>query len=50
MSFWPPTSHSFATWPTRRLIKPDSVHPYARGSLVLAVYHELGEKVQASRI
>jgi len=28
------------------LIKPDSVHPYARGSLVLAVYHELGEKVQ----
>ncbi|MFI5459939.1 MAG: molybdate ABC transporter substrate-binding protein [Isosphaerales bacterium] len=29
------------------LIKPGSVHPYARGSLVLAVYHELGEKVHS---
>jgi molybdate transport system substrate-binding protein len=29
------------------LIKPDSVHPYARGSLVLAVYQELGETVQS---
>jgi molybdate transport system substrate-binding protein len=27
------------------LIRPESVHPYARGSLVLAVYHELGDKV-----
>jgi len=27
------------------LIKPDSVHRYARGSLVLAVYHELGDKI-----
>jgi len=29
------------------LIKPGSVHPYARGSLVLAVYHELGGKVHS---
>jgi molybdate transport system substrate-binding protein len=29
------------------LIKRDSVHSYARGSLVLAVYHELGEKVHS---
>jgi molybdate transport system substrate-binding protein len=27
------------------LIRPESVHPYARGSLVLAVYHELGDQV-----
>jgi molybdate transport system substrate-binding protein len=29
------------------LIKPDSVRPYARGSLVLAVYHTFGEQVRS---
>jgi molybdate transport system substrate-binding protein len=28
------------------LIRPESVHPYARGSLVLAVYHENGEQIR----
>jgi molybdate transport system substrate-binding protein len=28
------------------LIRPDSIHAYARGSLVLAVYHELGDRVR----
>ncbi len=28
------------------LIRPDSVQAYARGSLVLAVYHELGDRVR----
>src|SRR5262249_43539742 len=28
------------------LIRPESVHPYARGSLVLAVYHEFGDQVR----
>jgi molybdate transport system substrate-binding protein len=28
------------------LIRPESVHAYARGSLVLAVYHELGDQVR----
>ena len=28
-------------------IKPGSVSPYARGSLVLAVYHELGDRVHS---
>jgi molybdate transport system substrate-binding protein len=28
-----------------KFIRPDSVHPYARGSLVLAVYRELGQTV-----
>jgi molybdate transport system substrate-binding protein len=28
-------------------IKPDSMHRYARGSLALAVYRELGDKVQS---
>ncbi len=28
-------------------IRPESVHPYVRGSLVLAVYHELGETVRS---
>ncbi len=27
-------------------IRPESVHPYARGSLVLAVYHEVGDRVR----
>ena len=27
-------------------IRAESVHPYARGSLVLAVYHELGEQIR----
>ena len=27
------------------LIKPESVRPYARGSLVLAVYHEVGREI-----
>ena len=27
------------------LIKPDSVRPYARGSLVLAVYHQVGDDI-----
>jgi molybdate transport system substrate-binding protein len=31
----------------RGLIRPGSIHPYARGSLVLAVYGELGEKVRS---
>ncbi len=31
----------------RGLIRGDSVHPYARGSLVLAVYHELGDTVRS---
>jgi len=31
----------------RGLIKADSVRPYARGSLVLAVYHELAEKIHS---
>jgi molybdate transport system substrate-binding protein len=30
----------------KRLVKQESVHPYTRGSLVLAVYRELGEPVQ----
>jgi molybdate transport system substrate-binding protein len=29
------------------LIRPESIHAYARGSLVLVVYHELGESVSA---
>jgi molybdate transport system substrate-binding protein len=29
------------------LVKPDSVRPYARGSLVLAVYHTFGEQVRS---
>ena len=29
------------------LIKPDSVRPYARGSLVLAVYHEHADQIQS---
>ncbi len=29
------------------LIRPESVHAYARGSLVLAVYHELGDQVRS---
>jgi molybdate transport system substrate-binding protein len=28
-------------------VKPESVHAYARGSLVLAVYHELGDQVRS---
>jgi molybdate transport system substrate-binding protein len=28
------------------LIVPESVHPYARGSLVLAVYHEFGDQIR----
>jgi molybdate transport system substrate-binding protein len=28
-------------------VKPESVQPYARGSLVLAVYHELGDRVHS---
>jgi molybdate transport system substrate-binding protein len=28
-------------------VKPESVHSYARGSLVLAVYHELGDQVRS---
>jgi molybdate transport system substrate-binding protein len=28
------------------LVRPESVHPYARGSLVLAVYHEFGDQVR----
>jgi molybdate transport system substrate-binding protein len=31
----------------RGLIKPDSVHRYARGSLVLAVHHALGPNVRS---
>ena len=31
------------------LIKPDSVHRYARGSLVLAVYHEVGDEARSTR-
>ena len=37
-----PTRRSSATWPAAGSSSPDSVHRYARGSLVLAVYHELG--------
>jgi molybdate transport system substrate-binding protein len=29
------------------LVKPESVHSYARGSLVLAVYHEQGDQVRS---
>ncbi len=29
------------------LVKPESVHSYARGSLVLAVYHEHGDQVRS---
>jgi molybdate transport system substrate-binding protein len=29
------------------LIRQESVHPYARGSLALAVYHELGDHIRA---
>ena len=29
------------------LIRPESVHPYARGSLILAVYGELGDAVRS---
>jgi molybdate transport system substrate-binding protein len=29
------------------IIKPESVHPYAQGSLVLAVYHKLGDRVSS---
>jgi molybdate transport system substrate-binding protein len=29
------------------LIKPGSIHPYAQGSLVLAVFHEVGQEVLA---
>ena len=47
MSFCPPTRPLCATWPSGGFIKPGSVHRYARGSLVLAVYHELGDKVQS---
>jgi molybdate transport system substrate-binding protein len=28
------------------LIRPESVHPYARGSLALAVYHEFGDQIR----
>jgi molybdate transport system substrate-binding protein len=28
-------------------VKPESVHAYARGSLVIAVYHELGDQVHS---
>jgi len=32
---------------SRGLIKPDSARPYARGSLVLVVYREMGQKVES---